>query len=50
MRNRVDKIGVASPEIREQSPDEIVIQLAGIHDPAQAATVVGKTASSGSTT
>jgi SecD/SecF fusion protein len=44
MRNRVDKIGVASPEIREQSPDQIVIQLAGIHDPEQAAKVIGSTA------
>jgi SecD/SecF fusion protein len=44
MRNRVDKLGVASPEIREQSPDQIVIQLAGIHDPEQAAKIIGKTA------
>src|SRR5262249_23978403 len=44
MRNRVDKIGVASPEIREQNPDQIVIQLAGIHDPEQAARVIGSTA------
>ena len=44
MRNRVDKLGVASPEIREQSPDQIVIQLAGIHNPEQAAQIIGKTA------
>jgi preprotein translocase subunit SecD len=44
MRNRVDKLGVASPEIREQSPDQIVIQLAGVHDPQQAAQIIGKTA------
>ena len=44
MRNRVDKLGVASPEIREQSPDQIVIQLAGVHDPQQAAAIIGKTA------
>jgi SecD/SecF fusion protein len=44
MRSRVDKIGVASPEIREQSPDQIVIQLAGIHDPEKAAKVIGSTA------
>ncbi|HEY6960397.1 MAG TPA: protein translocase subunit SecD [Gaiellaceae bacterium] len=44
MRNRVDKLGVASPEIREQSPDQIVIQLAGVHDPEQAAQIIGKTA------
>jgi SecD/SecF fusion protein len=44
MRNRVDKLGVASPEIREQSPDQIVIQLAGVHNPEQAARIVGSTA------
>ena len=40
MRSRVDKIGVASPEIREQSPDQIVIQLAGVHDPEHAAKLI----------
>jgi SecD/SecF fusion protein len=44
MRERVDKLGVASPEIREQSPDQIVIQLAGVHDPEQAARIIGSTA------
>ena len=44
MRNRVDKLGVSSPEIRKQSPDEIVIQLAGVHNPQQAAAIIGKTA------
>ena len=44
MRNRVDKLGVASPEIRKQTPDEIVIQLAGVHNPQQAAAIIGKTA------
>jgi SecD/SecF fusion protein len=44
MRDRVDKLGVASPEIREQQPDQIVIQLAGITDPAKAAQIIGKTA------
>ena len=44
MRNRVDKLGVASPKIFEQAPNEIVIQLAGIHNPDQAAAIIGKTA------
>lgn len=44
MRNRVDKLGVASPEIRKQQPDQIVIQLAGVHDAEQAAAIIGKTA------
>jgi SecD/SecF fusion protein len=44
MRSRVDKLGVASPEIRKQGSDQIVIQLAGVHDPQQAAAIIGKTA------
>ena len=44
MRNRIDKLGVAEPEIRKQGSDQIVIQLAGVHDPAAAAKLIGKTA------
>jgi SecD/SecF fusion protein len=44
MRNRIDKLGVAEPEIRKQGNNQIVIQLAGVHDPASAAKLIGKTA------
>jgi SecD/SecF fusion protein len=44
MRNRVDKLGVSSPEIRKQGTDQIVIQLAGVHNPEQAAAIIGSTA------
>ncbi|HXK15799.1 MAG TPA: protein translocase subunit SecD, partial [Gaiellaceae bacterium] len=44
MRNRVDKLGVSSPEIRKQGSDQIVIQLAGVHNPEQAAAIIGSTA------
>ena len=44
MRNRIDKLGVSEPEIRKQGSDQIVIQLAGVHDPAKAAELIGKTA------
>ncbi|HEX6491848.1 MAG TPA: protein translocase subunit SecD [Gaiellaceae bacterium] len=44
MRSRVDKLGVASPEIRKQGKDQIVIELAGVHDPGRAAAIIGKTA------
>ena len=43
MVSRVDKLGVASPNVALQGNDEIVIQLAGIHDPAKAAQVIGST-------
>src|ERR1041385_903356 len=44
MRNRVDKLGVSEPEVRKQGADQIVIQLAGVHDPQAAAALIGKTA------
>jgi SecD/SecF fusion protein len=44
MRKRIDKLGVSEPEIRKQGSDQIVIQLAGVHDPATAAELIGKTA------
>jgi len=43
MVNRVDKLGVASPNVAIQGSDEIVIQLAGVHNPARAAAIVGST-------
>jgi SecD/SecF fusion protein len=44
MRSRVDRLGVSEPEIRKQGEDQIVIQLAGVHDQARAAELIGKTA------
>src|SRR3954462_1392412 len=44
MRQRVDKLGVSEPEIRKQGSDQIVIELAGVHDPGRAAEIIGKTA------
>ena len=44
MQNRINKLGVSEPEIRKQGNDQIVIQLAGVHDPAAAAALIGKTA------
>jgi preprotein translocase subunit SecD len=44
MRRRVDALGVSEPEIRKQGSNQIVIELAGVHDPAQALSIIGKTA------
>ena len=44
MRDRVDRLGVAEPEIRTQGDDQISIQLPGVKDPAAAAEIIGKTA------
>jgi SecD/SecF fusion protein len=41
--NRVNSIGVSSPNVAVQGNDQIVIQLAGIHDPAKAAAIIGAT-------
>jgi preprotein translocase subunit SecD len=44
MRNRVDKLGVSEPIITKQGKDQISIQLAGVHNVAQAAKIIGSTA------
>jgi SecD/SecF fusion protein len=44
MRRRVDKLGVSEPEIRKQGSNQIVIELPGVHNAAQAAELLGKTA------
>jgi SecD/SecF fusion protein len=40
----VDKTGVAEPVITRQGSDQIVVELAGVHDAARAAELVGQTA------
>jgi SecD/SecF fusion protein len=44
MQNRINKLGVSEPEIRKQGSNQIVIQLAGVHNQAAAAKLIGKTA------
>jgi SecD/SecF fusion protein len=44
MQKRINKLGVSEPEIRKQGADQIVIQLAGVHNQAAAAALIGKTA------
>jgi len=44
MQNRINSTGITEPEIRKQLPDEIVIQIAGVHDPQKAAALIGQTA------
>ncbi len=44
MEQRINGIGVTEPEIRKQLPNQIVIQLAGVHDPQKAAQIIGQTA------
>ena len=44
MRSRIDKIGVAEPVITRQGQNQIAVELAGVHDAARAAAIVGQTA------
>jgi SecD/SecF fusion protein len=44
MRQRIDKIGVSEPVITRQGTDQISVQLAGVHDSARAAQIIGQTA------
>jgi preprotein translocase subunit SecD len=44
IRNRVDALGVAEPEIARQGADLIQVQIPGISDPEMAERVIGKTA------
>jgi SecD/SecF fusion protein len=44
MQSRINKLGVSEPEIRKQGSNQIVIQLAGVHNAAAAAKLIGKTA------
>jgi preprotein translocase subunit SecD len=44
IRKRVDRLGVAEPEITTQGTRNVVVQLPGIHDPQRAKNLVGETA------
>jgi SecD/SecF fusion protein len=44
IRERIDKLGVAEPEVRKQGDNQIVVQLAGVFDVDTAVSIIGKTA------
>jgi SecD/SecF fusion protein len=44
LRERVDALGVAEPEIRTQGDDQIVIDLPGVKDPERVIGILGQTA------
>lgn len=44
INQRVNKLGVAEPEIERQGPRNILIQLPGIRDPEEALQIIGQTA------
>jgi SecD/SecF fusion protein len=44
IRDRIDRLGVAEPEVRRQGDDQISVQLAGVTDIERARDLIGKTA------
>jgi SecD/SecF fusion protein len=44
IRNRIDKLGVAEPEVRRQAENQISVQLAGVKNADRARELIGKTA------
>jgi preprotein translocase subunit SecD len=44
LRKRVNELGVSEPIVQQQLPDRIIVQLAGVQDPARAKDVIGRTA------
>jgi preprotein translocase subunit SecD len=44
LSNRVNALGVSEPVIQQQGADRIVVQLAGVQDPAKAKEILGRTA------
>jgi preprotein translocase subunit SecD len=44
LRNRVNELGVSEPLVQRQGRNRIIVQLAGIQDPAEAKRIIGKTA------
>jgi SecD/SecF fusion protein len=44
LRDRVDRLGVAEPEIRKQGDDQIVIDLPGVKNPDRVIGILGQTA------
>ena len=44
LRNRVNQLGVSEPTIQQQGANRIVVELAGVHDTAEAKKILGATA------
>jgi preprotein translocase subunit SecD len=44
LRKRVNELGVSEPIVQQTGPDRILVQLAGVQDPARAKDVIGRTA------
>ena len=45
LRRRVNELGVSEPIVQQQGADRILVELAGVQDPARAEELIGRTAS-----
>ena len=45
LRRRVNELGVSEPIVQQQGTDRILVELAGVQDPARAEELIGRTAS-----
>jgi preprotein translocase subunit SecD len=47
IRQRIDRLGVAEPDVRVQSENQIVVQIPGVKNPDQVIQIIGSTAQLG---
>jgi preprotein translocase subunit SecD len=47
IRQRIDRLGVAEPDVRVQSEDQIVVQIPGVRNPDEIIRIIGSTAQLG---
>jgi preprotein translocase subunit SecD len=47
IRQRIDRLGVAEPDVRVQSEDQVVVQIPGVKNPDQVIRIIGSTAQLG---
>ena len=47
IRQRIDRLGVAEPDVRVQSDDQVVVQIPGVENPDEVIRIIGSTAQLG---
>ena len=47
IRQRIDRLGVAEPDVRVQGQDQIVVQIPGVENPKEIIDIIGRTAQLG---
>src|ERR687895_2954019 len=47
IRQRIDRLGVAEPDVRVQSDNQIVVQIPGVKNPDEVIRIIGSTAQLG---